>query len=87
MLAAYYGHADLVALLIKYGADPNRLNDKRQSPVAGAVFKRLDNVVEVKFHVPTTNDRHKCQKKKKKSLISFFFNSILTHTNNPNRSF
>lgn len=49
MLAAYYGHADLVKFLIQNGADPNRLNDKRQSPVAGAVFKRLDDVVEVRY--------------------------------------
>lgn len=48
MLAAYYGHADLVKFLIQNGADPNRLNDKRQSPIAGAVFKRLDDVVEVR---------------------------------------
>lgn len=47
MLAAYYGHADLVKFLIEHGADPNRLNDKRQSPIAGAVFKKLDAVVEV----------------------------------------
>lgn len=47
MLAAYYGHSDLVEMLIKHGADPNRLNDKRQSPLAGAVFKKLDDVVQV----------------------------------------
>lgn len=47
MLAAYYGHADLVKFLIEHGADPNRLNDKRQSPLAGAVFKKLDDVVQV----------------------------------------
>lgn len=47
MLSAYYGHADLVKFLIQHGADPNRLNDKRQSPIAGAVFKKLDDVVEV----------------------------------------
>lgn len=47
MLAAYYGHADVVKFLIEHGADPNRLNDKRQSPIAGAVFKKLDAVVEV----------------------------------------
>lgn len=46
MLAAYYGHADLVKFLIEHGADPNRLNDKKQSPIAGAVFKKLDNVVQ-----------------------------------------
>lgn len=49
MLAAYYGHADLVKYLIQNGADPNRLNDKHQSPIAGAVFKRLDDVVEVRL--------------------------------------
>lgn len=47
MLSAYYGHADLVKFLIQHGADPNRLNDKRQSPLAGAVFKKLDDVVQV----------------------------------------
>lgn len=49
MLSAYYGHADLVKFLIEHGADPNRLNDKRQSPLAGAVFKKLDDVVQVSF--------------------------------------
>ena len=52
MLAAYYGHADVVKFLIQNGADPNRLNDKRQSPLAGAVFKRLDDVVEVRQAMP-----------------------------------
>ncbi len=47
MLAAYYGHADLVRLLIRHGAEPNRLNDRGQSPLAGAVFKAEDAVVEV----------------------------------------
>lgn len=48
MLAAYYGHADVVKFLVEHGADPNRLNDKRQSPLAGAVFKKLDDVVQVR---------------------------------------
>lgn len=47
MLAAYHGHADLVKLLMQHGADPNRLNDRGQSPLAGAVFKKEDSVVEV----------------------------------------
>ena len=46
MLAAYHGHADLVRLLIAHGANPNKLNDKGQSPLAGAVFKGEDDVVE-----------------------------------------
>lgn len=47
MLAAYYGHAELVKFLIQHGADPNRLNDRLQSPLAGAVFKKEDGVIEV----------------------------------------
>lgn len=50
MLAAYHGHADLVRFLIQHGADPNRLNDRRQSPLAGAVFKKEDDVIEVSRH-------------------------------------
>ncbi|UKZ87402.1 uncharacterized protein TrAFT101_003207 [Trichoderma asperellum] len=46
MLAAYHGHADLVKLLIEHGADPNRVNDRGQSPLAGAVFKKEDAVIE-----------------------------------------
>jgi ankyrin repeat protein len=47
MLAAYHGHALLVKLLIQHGADPNRLNDRQQSPLAGAVFKGEPEVIEV----------------------------------------
>lgn len=47
MLAAYHGHPALVKLLIEHGADPNSLNDRGQSPLAGAVFKLEDEVVEV----------------------------------------
>jgi ankyrin repeat protein len=47
MLAAYHGHAALVRLLLEHGADPNRVNDRGQSPLAGAVFKGEDAVVEV----------------------------------------
>ncbi|KAF5682084.1 ankyrin protein [Fusarium denticulatum] len=46
MLAAYHGHADLVKVLIQHGADPNRLNDRGQSPLAGAVFKKEDEVIQ-----------------------------------------
>ena len=56
MLAAYHGHADLVKLLIRHGADPNRLNDKGQSPLAGAVFKKEDAVIEVSFNGKTTRE-------------------------------
>lgn len=47
MLAAYHGHPDLVRDLARRGADVNRLNDREQSPVAGAVFKGEDAVFEV----------------------------------------
>lgn len=49
MLAAYHGHAELVELLLHHGADPNRINDRGQSPLAGAVFKKEDRVVEVRL--------------------------------------
>lgn len=46
MLAAYAGHADLVTGLVELGADPNTLNDRGQSPLAGAIFRREDAVVD-----------------------------------------
>lgn len=49
MLASYHGHAPLVKLLLSHGADPNALNDRGQSPLAGAVFKGEDEVIEVSF--------------------------------------
>jgi ankyrin repeat protein len=45
MLAAYHGHATTVALLAARGADPDRVNDRGQSPLAGAVFKDEQDVV------------------------------------------
>lgn len=39
MLAAYHAHADTVAMLARRGADVHRLNDRAQSPLAGAVFE------------------------------------------------
>ncbi len=47
MLASYHGHAPLVSLLVKHGADPNRLNDKSQSPLAGVVFKNERDVIKI----------------------------------------
>lgn len=47
MLAAYHGHAATVKMLLDTGADANVLNDRGQSPVAGAVFKGYDEVVRV----------------------------------------
>jgi ankyrin repeat protein len=45
MLAAYHGHADVVDGLATRGADVDQLNDRGQSPLAGAVFKGEDEVV------------------------------------------
>ncbi|GLZ39864.1 ankyrin repeat domain-containing protein [Actinokineospora sp. NBRC 105648] len=47
MLAAYHGHLAALEVLLERGADPNRLNDKAQSPLAGAVFKTSDDIVRV----------------------------------------
>jgi len=47
MLAAYHGHAGTVAALIARGAVVDALNDRGQSPLAGAVLKGEDAVVRV----------------------------------------
>jgi len=47
MLAAYHGHADTVQVLLEKGADADAINDRGQSPIAGAVFKGHDEVVRV----------------------------------------
>lgn len=46
MLSSYHGHADIVRLLLSFSADPNRLNDRGQSVLAGAVFKMHSEVIE-----------------------------------------
>ncbi|ERF75971.1 hypothetical protein EPUS_01337 [Endocarpon pusillum Z07020] len=46
MLASYHGHVPLVRLLIRHGADPNTLNDRGQSPLAGAVFKNEEEIIK-----------------------------------------
>ena len=40
-------HAATVAALLRHGADPDRANDRGQTPLAGAVFKGEDEVVRV----------------------------------------
>ncbi|CAM5353110.1 ankyrin repeat domain-containing protein [Streptomyces hirsutus] len=47
MLAAYHGHAGTVRALIRLGADPDLRNARDQAPIAGALFKGADEVVEV----------------------------------------
>ena len=46
MLAAYHGHAVTVRMLAAHGADVNRLNDRGQCPLAGAIFKGENDVVK-----------------------------------------
>lgn len=46
MLAAYHGQLPLLRLLLSHNADPNILNDRKQSPLAGAIFKGEKAVVE-----------------------------------------
>ncbi|KAK3679903.1 hypothetical protein LTR78_000280 [Recurvomyces mirabilis] len=50
MLAAYHGHVETVKMLLEAGADVDALNERGQSPIAGAVFKGFEEaggVVEV----------------------------------------
>lgn len=57
MLAAYHGHAALVAGLAGRGADVDRLNDRGQSPLAGAVFKGEADVVRALVAAGADADR------------------------------
>ena len=47
MLSTYHGHLPLSRILLSHGADPNRLNDRGQSPLAGAVFKGEGEIVDL----------------------------------------
>jgi len=47
MLSTYHGRIPLTRLLLIHGADPNRLNDRGQSPLAGAVFKNEIEIVDI----------------------------------------
>ena len=47
MLAAYTGNAALVEGLIGRGADVDKQNARGQSPLAGAIFKREDAIVQL----------------------------------------
>ncbi|AKE40916.1 ankyrin repeat containing protein [Corynebacterium kutscheri] len=46
MLAAYSGQLALLEGLIQRGGDVNKLNDRGQSPLAGAIFKKEPDIVE-----------------------------------------
>lgn len=46
MLAAYHGQDETVGMLLERGANPDLRNVRDQSPIAGALFKGEDAVVE-----------------------------------------
>src|SRR3954454_21259431 len=45
ILAAYHVHADTVAALLARGADTERVNDKGQTALGAAVFRRSQEIV------------------------------------------
>jgi uncharacterized protein len=47
MLAAYHDRPATVRMLLQRGADPELRNDRDQSPIAGALFKGADEVVDL----------------------------------------
>lgn len=47
MLAAYNGATEALAALLERGGDVDMLNDRYQSPLAGAIFKKEDAVVDL----------------------------------------
>lgn len=47
MLATYAGHLELARGLVERGADVDKLNARSQSPLAGVIFKKEDEIVEL----------------------------------------
>lgn len=47
MLAAYHDHPKTVQLLLDYGAEPDRRNDRGQTPLAGVAFKGYTGVASI----------------------------------------
>lgn len=45
LLAAYHAHPDLVGVLLAHGADTSRVNDRSQTALGAAVFRRCEPVV------------------------------------------
>ena len=46
ILAAYHDHPDTVRMLLEQGADPDRVNDRGQTALGAAVFRRSAPSVE-----------------------------------------
>lgn len=47
MLATYSGHLELSKALIEQGADINKLNVRGQAPIAGVLFKKEDEILDL----------------------------------------
>jgi ankyrin repeat protein len=45
MLASYHGQVETTRMLLEYGADPDRRNDRGQTPLGGAAFKGDEETV------------------------------------------
>ncbi|EEI17129.1 ankyrin repeat domain-containing protein [Corynebacterium lipophiloflavum] len=50
MLATYAGHLELARGLVERGANVDKLNARGQSPLAGVIFKKEDEIVELLLH-------------------------------------
>lgn len=78
MLAAYHGHAGIVADLAARGVDVNAVNDKGQTPLAGVAFKGYVEVAEVLIGAGADPDqgqptaRQTAQMFKRQDLLELF---------------
>lgn len=78
MLAAYHGHAGIVADLAARGVDVNAVNDKGQTPLAGVAFKGYAEVAEVLIGAGADPDqgqptaRQTAQMFKRQDLLELF---------------
>ncbi|MFC4006760.1 ankyrin repeat domain-containing protein [Nonomuraea purpurea] len=57
MPAAYYGHADTLRMLVTFGADLHRVNERGKKPLACAVFKKESAVVRALLDAGCRSER------------------------------
>lgn len=50
ILAAYHDHPETVRMLLEHHADPNRVNDRGQTALGAAVFRRSQESVRTLLH-------------------------------------
>jgi ankyrin repeat protein len=75
ILAAYHCHADTVDMLLAHGADPERVNDRGQTALAAATFRREPRIVVSLLAAgadPATGERSALQ------IADFFHLSAMT---------